>query len=127
MRNRILFIISLIGLLVFLNFFMTPYLHQRETTRIVTAVLEGWKSGDIPETFQYWESPYAAPPAYGLLSYQINKKAFYKKDRIKHGQIFATLEFSADNTFPSGKQWVFTLRQTSLGWKIESFSLAEQQ
>lgn len=125
MRDKaLLFVIPVVILLVLGNLFLPPYLHRREATRIVTAVLNGWASGAIPETFQYWEDPHSAPPAYNLISYRINNKNFDKKDGRRHAQIFVTLEFSADNVLPSGKEWIFELRQTKLGWKIKGFSAA---
>ncbi len=125
MRDKaLLFAIPIIILLVFGNLFLTPYLHQREVTRIVSTVLDGWISGAIPETFQYWEDPNKAPPAYSLLSYQITKKTLDKEDDQRHAQIFVTLEFSTDNVLPSGKEWVFKLRQTKFGWKIADFAAA---
>ncbi|GEM_PF-4477001 len=123
MRNKtLLFVIYAIILVVLGNLFLTPYLHQREVTRIVTTVLDGWTSGAIPETFQFWEDPNSAPPAYSLVSYRITQKNLTKEDDGRHAQISVTLEFSADNVLPSGKEWVFTLRETKLGWKIKSFS-----
>ena len=126
MRDKtLLFAIPAIILLVLGNLFLTPYLHQREVTRIVTAVLEGWESGAIPETYEYWEDPNNAPPAYNLLSYQINKKIMDKgEDGRRHAQVFVTIEFSAGNVLPSGKEWIFELRQTKFGWKIKNFSAA---
>lgn len=120
--KNILIVVSVIALGVCANFFLTPYLHERETTRIVTAVLDGWASGAIPETFQYWEDPNNAPPAYSLLSYQINKKIFDEKNGRRRAQIFVALEFSPENILPSGKEWMFELRQTKAGWKIKNFS-----
>ena len=127
MRGKILlFIIPVVILLVLGNLFLPPYLHRREVTKIVTAVLKGWENGAILETFQYWEDPNNAPPAYSLLSYRINKRTLDKKDGRRHAQIFVTLEFSADNVLPSGKEWVFELRETKSGWKIENFSASSQ-
>ncbi len=125
MRDKtLLFAIPAIILLVSGNLFLTPYLHQREVTRIVTAVLEGWESGAIPETYEYWEDPNKAPPAYNLISYRIIKKNLVKENDQRRAQIFVTIEFSVDNILPSGKEWVFELRQTKFGWKIENFSAA---
>ena len=125
MRDKtILFGVPIVMLFVLGNLFLPPYLHRREVTKIVTAVLKGWESGAILETFQYWRDPNNAPPAYSLVSYQINKRILDKKDDRRHAQIFVTLEFSADNVLPSGKEWVFELRETKLGWKIEKFSAA---
>ncbi len=116
--------VAAIILFVFGNIFLPPYLHQREVIRTVASVLDGWESGAIPETFQYWEDPNNAPPAYNLVSYQVNKKIFDKEDGRRRAQIFVTLEFSADNVLPSGKEWIFELRQTKFGWKIKNFSAA---
>ena len=125
MRDKaLLFVIPVVILFVLGNLFLPPYLHRREVTKIVTAVLKGWESGAILETFQYWGDPSNAPPAYSLVSYQINRRALDKKDGRRHAQIFVTLEFSADNVLPSGKEWVFELQETKLGWKIEKFSAA---
>lgn len=120
--KNILLVVSVIALGVCANFFLTPYLHERETTRIVTTVLDGWVSGAIPETFQYWEDPNNTPPAYSLLSYQINKKNFDEKNGRRRAQIFVALEFSPENILPSGEEWMFELRQTKAGWKIKNFS-----
>ncbi len=127
MRDKTLwFAVPAVILFVLGNLFLTPYLHRREVTRIVTTVLDGWKSGAILETFEYWEDPSNAPPAYSLLSYHITKKTLDKKERRRQAQIFVTLEFSADNVLPSGKEWVFELRQTKYGWKITNFSASRQ-
>ncbi len=123
MRDKaLLFAIPVVILFVLGNLFLTPYLREREVTGIITTVLDGWESGAIPETFQYWEDPNNAPPAYSLVSYQITKKVIEKDANERRGQIFVVLEFSADNVLPSGKEWVFKMRQTRLGWKIGSFS-----
>ena len=126
MRDKtFLFVIPAVLLLVSGNLFLTPYLHRREVIRTVTAVLDGWASGAIPETFPYWEDPNNAPPAYSLVAYKITKKVMNKEDGRRNAQISAALEFSAGNVLPSGKEWIFKLRQTKLGWKIESFSAAD--
>lgn len=126
MRDKnVLLVISVVIVLITGNFFLTPWLHRREVTRIVTAVLEGWESGAIPETFQYWEDPNNAPPAYNLVSYQITRKIMGTKNGQRNARIFTTLVFSAGNVLPSGKEWIFRLRQTKFGWKIESFSAAD--
>ena len=125
MRDKtFLFVIPAVILLVSGSLFLTPYLHRREVTRTVTAVLDGWASGAIPETFQYWEDPNNAPPAYGLVAYKITKKVMDKEDGRRNARISAALEFSADNVLPSGKEWIFELRETKLGWKIKKFSAA---
>ena len=126
MRDKtFLFVIPAVILLVSGNLFLTPYLHRREVTRTVTAMLDGWASGAIPETFQYWEDPNNAPPAYSLASYKITKKVMNKEDGRRNARISVALEFSADNVLPSGKEWIFKLRQTKFGCKIESFSAAD--
>lgn len=126
MRDKnVLFVIPVVIVLITGNFFLTPWLHRREVTRIVTSVLDGWESGAIPETFQYWEDPNNAPPAYNLVSYQITRKIMGTENGRRNARIFTTLVFSAGNVLPSGKEWIFKLRQTKLGWKIESFSAAD--
>ena len=81
MRGKVFwFAVSAVVLFAFGNLFLTPYLHQREVTRVVASILDGWETGAIPETFQYWEDPNSAPPAYSLVSYRINKKVFDKED-----------------------------------------------
>ncbi len=127
MRDKtILFVVPIVILLVLGNIFLPPYLHQREVTRTVTAVLDGWAGGASLEAFQYWQDPNSAPPAYNLVSYRINKKTLGKEKNQRHAQVFVTLEFSADNVLPSGKEWIFELRETKLGWRITNFSAASQ-
>ncbi len=123
MRDKtVIFAIPVVVLLVLGNIFLPPYLHLREVTRTVTAVLEGWKGAAGLESFEYWEDPNNAPPAYNLVSYQIKKKTLEKREERRHAQVFVTLEFSADNILPSGNEWVFELQETKLGWKVQSFA-----
>lgn len=108
------------------NIFLTPYLHRRETARIVRAVCEDWKNGRVLEAFQYWENPKKAPPFEGLASYNISRQTLDKKNGQRHARIFATLEFPSGATAaPSGQEWVFDLRQTRIGWKITDLNLSD--
>lgn len=127
MNKKIVWIIlAVIALVTAGNLFLTPYLHQRETLKIVSAVLNHWEKGEIPESFAYWQDQNKVPPVYNLLSYQIHKKIYDKKDDRRQARIFVTLEFPSGNILPSGKEWVFELRQTQLGWKITDFYRADQ-
>ena len=109
------------------NVLLTPYLHRRETARIVRAVLEDWKNGQILEAFQYWENPQKSPPVEGLVSYKINQQILDEKDGRRHARIFTMLEFpSGETAAPSGLEWVFELQQTRIGWKITDWRLSSR-
>ncbi len=120
-------ILCALAFLVGLNVLLAPYLNKREATKIVHTVLRLWEEGDIPGTFSYWENEQKTPPVYDLISSQVRKKVFTQKGKNWQAHIFVTLEFSAGNVLPSGREWVFELRPTKLGWKITDFRLVESQ
>lgn len=116
------------GIIVFLlglNFLLTPYLHKREATNIVTTVLRLWAEGNIPGAFGYWENQEQTPPVYDVVSSTVNKKIFKKREKTWQARIFVTLEFREGNILPSGREWVFELKPTKLGWKITDFRMVE--
>ena len=125
-RNNIL----LLGLIVFIllvNFYLKPYLLQREVTRVSETVLTFLKSNDIDRTYFYWKNPYKAPPMYELMSYDITKKIFDSQDGRPHAKIFVVLKFSKNNVLPSGREWLMELKDLPrIGWKIIDFRLADQ-
>lgn len=125
MRKQKLLILGIIAFLIGLNLLLTPYLNKREATKIVQTVLRLWEEDDIPGAFTYWENQERTPPVYDLLSSKVQKKIFTQNGKDWQAQIFVTLEFPEGNVLPSGKEWVFELTPTKLGWKITDFRLAE--
>src|SRR5262245_29810037 len=89
-----------VGIIVFINFILIPYLYRREATRSVLNVLEAWKSGDLPSTYDDWIDPQKSPPVYGVLKYKITNRKFYKKDGDRFAEISAYLELSNTTVIP---------------------------
>lgn len=125
MRKQKALILGILAFLIGLNLLLTPYLNKREATKIVRTVLQLWKEGDIPGAFTYWENQEQTPPVYDLISSEVRKKVFTKTGKDWQARIFVSLEFPEGNVLPSGKEWVFELKPTKLGWKITDFRLAE--
>lgn len=121
-RNNIL-IFLVVAIVISLNIFLKPYLHEREVINTVKTVLTHWQKGDIPSVYPFWQDPQKSPPIYGLASSEIKDKIFSEKDGISYAKISVILEFSQNNILPSGKEWVFELGKTKYGWKILDFQL----
>jgi len=122
--NKQYFVIGLVFVvLLILSITIKPNLRQRDVTRIVETVLTHWENGDIPMAMSYWERAVDSPPVFGLTAYEINDGKVIKKNGIFSAQVTATLDFSPNNTFPSGKKWIFDLNKTRYGWKIIDFHL----
>jgi len=89
--------------------------------------LTHWENGNIPKAMSFWESKDHSPPVYDLLTYEIGKKIFGKKNGVYNALVAVTLYFPTNNRFPSGKEWVFELNKTRYGWKIIDFRLSANQ
>ena len=121
MDKKNILIISLIALVLFHLFVFIPYLHRREATRAVLSAFKSWETGDMKYSFNVWKDYENSPPVYNLVLGKITKRMFDNKDGARHALIYAVLEFQPDNSFPSGKEWIFELSKTPLGWKIIDF------
>ncbi len=121
-KNKI-FIIAGFLFLLSLNVFLKPYLEKREAAKIVQTVLKCWQKGDLLNVYSFWKDPKKSPPVYGLVSYAIINKSFLKKEGIPCARISVRLGFTPDNISPSGKEWVFELEKSGIGWQIIDFQL----
>lgn len=124
-KNKIFIILGVLFVLS-LNFFLKPYLERREVVKIVRTVLTCWQKGDLLSVYNFWKDPKKSPPIYDLISYTIRDKSFGRKGGISSARISVTLEFAPGNTSPSGKEWIFELEKTNLGWQIIAFHLLNQ-
>ncbi|OGX07721.1 MAG: hypothetical protein A2Y06_03930 [Omnitrophica WOR_2 bacterium GWA2_37_7] len=120
MNNKNILIGAFIIILLFINFVFRPFLHKRESFRIVDKVLSLWEEGDIPSSYFYWDNPKKMPPVTRLLSHEIIKKEFYKKDRKNRSKVTVIADFGKNENLPAGK-WIFELSYTDIGWKIVEF------
>ena len=125
MNKKNIIIGFLIVCVFFLHFSGRSYFRRRNAVKVVQAVLTYWENNDLTMAIPYWEKELDSPPVYDLISYEIGKKEFDKKNNMYHAQIAATLYFPPDNLFPSQKEWCFELNKTRYGWKIISFRLWE--
>lgn len=120
MNNKNILIGAFIIILLFINFVFRPFLHKRESFRIVDKVLSLWEEGDIPSSYFYWDNPKKMPPVTILLSHEIINKEFYKKDRKNRSKVTVIANFGKNENLPAGK-WIFELSYTDIGWKIVEF------
>ncbi len=127
MKNKNIIIISASAFLLSINFILFPYLHRREATHIVESVIKSWEANDLSYAFNAWENMQKSPPIYDLVSGEITKRIFDRKNGVRHALIYARLEFHDNSTLPSGKEWVFELSRTRLGWKVINFYMAKDQ
>jgi hypothetical protein len=123
-KRLVIFLSAVFSLAIYLS--LSSYLQRREAGRVVQAVLERWKEGDLPRTYDYWEDLGKSPPVYDILSYKINQRSFNREGGQWKARISVTLEFSSSNVLLSGKEWIFELRKTQLGWKIAEFYPSDQ-
>ena len=127
MIKKIIPITVFISALLFLSFFGKPYLRRKDALKVVHSVLSYWENGNLSEAMPFWERKDDFPPVYDLLTYEIGKKTFGKKDGVYNALVAVTLYFSPSNRFPSGKEWIFELNKTRYGWKIIDFRLSANQ
>ncbi|MBF0385690.1 MAG: hypothetical protein HQL27_07430 [Candidatus Omnitrophica bacterium] len=109
-------------LLILLNFVVRPYLKKQEGVKVVKKVLSLWKNNDLTFAFNYWQDPQNCPPVYDLQSYKIIKAEFYTEKKVLKARLFIILEFPAGNIMPSGKEWVFEIAYSPVGWQIISMA-----
>lgn len=120
---------GVIVLIAFCSIVTMPLMIKRKAVdRAVfaaTRILEYWKAGDSATGRMLWEDPSKFPIIYELESYQITNKKIQKKRGDYYVDVFATLNFNASSLFPSGKTWVFNIRQDNTKSTILDFRLAD--
>ena len=124
-KNKKYVIGSVIAAFVLLNILLVPYLNKRSAIKSVKKVLTFWVEDNLIEPVEFWEDPEKSPPVYGLQSFKILNKRFYKKDGGYFAEIVVVLNLSQNTIMPSGKSWVFKLKNTSKRWKIVDFYIYE--
>ncbi|MCK5632469.1 hypothetical protein KAH94_01865 [bacterium] len=118
MKNKKI-IITLAVVLLTVNFLLRPFLHKKESTKIVEKILSLWEAGTVADTFDYWQNIKKTPPVSSLYSYKIINNVFDKKDGRYHAKIIVEIDFDS-NILTSG-EWIFELSYTKLGWKVIKF------
>ena len=118
MKNKKI-IITLAVVLLTVNFLLRPFLHKKESTKIVEKILSLWEAGNVADTFDYWQNIKKTPPVSSLYSYKIINNVFDKKDGRYHAKIIVEIDFDS-NILTSG-EWIFELSYTKLGWKVIKF------
>ncbi len=118
MKNKKI-IITLAVVLLTVNFLLRPFLHKKESTKIVEKILSLWEAGNVADTFDYWQDIKKTPPVSSLYSYKIINNVFDKKDGRYHAKIIVEIDFDS-NILTSG-EWIFELSYTKLGWKVIKF------
>ncbi len=106
---------GVIILIVFLSIATQPFMIKRkEISRCVDAAekaLNYWKSGDSATGQRLWEDPAKFPSIYDLESYKITEKKVQRKGKTSYVRVFAVIDFAPSSLMPSGKLWVFEVRQ----------------
>lgn len=120
MKNQKIIIGAFIMLLLFINFVFRPFLHKRESFNVVKNVLSLWEEGNIAESYVHWDNPNKFPPISMLVSQEIVKKEFFKKDGKYRSKVTVLANFGKNENLPEGK-WVFELSYTDIGWKVVDF------
>lgn len=119
--HHILISIMVIAVLLVLNFKVKPQMKRQGAIKTVNEVLDLWVGGNIMASAVYWEKQQEFPPLYGIKSYTITEKDFYKKDSILYAKISASLEFSQGNLYANKNAWTFILKKNVGSWKVENF------
>ena len=114
--------VFIIVILLFI-FVGKPHLRRRNALNAFHAILTYWENNDLILAASYWEKEQDSPPVYDLLAYDIGEKEFGRKDGIYNARITVTLYFSAGNTLPSERKWIFELNKSRHGWKVVDFRL----
>ena len=120
MNNKKTFVSAFIIILLFINFVFRPFLHKKESFKIVYDILSLWEEGNIAKSYFYWDDPNKLPPVSILLSHEVIKKEFYKKKGERHSKVTVMANFGENKSLPQGK-WVFELSYTDIGWKVVDF------
>lgn len=120
--TKLITAIIIIGILLSIFPFKT-FLNNRQAASVVTDVLHNWKENNIPKAIEAWSDREKSPPVSGLVDYKINSKVFGKKDGVRFAQITVMIIFPSNTDLPSGKNWLFELHETSIGWKIIDFRI----
>jgi hypothetical protein len=114
---------SIVAAVLLLTFPIKYFIISHSSTKTMKAILQYWKEKDFYNAIEQWEDREKSPPVDGLNSYTINKKKFFKKNGKHHAQFFVTLDFPAGNPFfVPGREWIFELNYTAVGWKVISFA-----
>jgi len=121
MKNLPILVASIVVVLVALNLTLKPYLHKRSARKVVDTVLTNWGDLDILRAMDQWENPSDSPPMYGIVGHNIVEEFFYKEGKRRYAKIYITLNFQSDSVYASGKEWIFELRESKLGWKVFDF------
>ncbi len=119
--KQFLLIAFIIAIFLSLNFGLKPYLAKQNAVKTAEEILNLWVNGDLMNSSVYWEKKQEYPPLYGILSYQITKKEFYREDENWYARISAQLKFTAENIYAEKKDWVFVLRRNIGSWKVVNF------
>ena len=121
---KYLLLTLLISFLIFLNAFVIPSLKKKKILNIVQSILTDWKNGDLAGPMSLWKDANEYPPVNNLMAFQIKEKIFYKENFHPCAKFTVTLDFSQDH-FPTGKEWIFELKKTALGWRVTDFYIVE--
>lgn len=119
-KQHLIVLYSITGLiLIFL--LLLPYLDRRFAAKIVKHVCVSWQTFDSAGAYMQWEDPEKSPPVNQLIDYKILATSLKKPSTGKFVEVTAFLEFSPNDTLPSGKEWIFIVTKTRYGWKITEF------
>jgi len=127
MNNQQLSVIATILIIILLSMVIRPILKRRQAVKTIQTVLLQWQNRDQVKAMSQWENPAKYPPVYNLLNYEFTKKEFLKIDGVEYAKIFVELFFDEGSILPNNEEWLFVLKYTSFGWKVNRFILPSKQ
>lgn len=119
MRNKI--ILAAVTLVVLINFVLIPAINRQRATGIIKTILKLWIAEDYASPLKHFLEPEKSPPVYNLQSYTIKNLSMIKADSALTAKFSIILNFSEENVFPSGKLWLFELRQIGRHWMVTKY------
>ena len=118
-RNKI--ILGAAALIVLINFVLIPAINRQRATSVVKTIFKLWIAEDYASPLQHFYEPEKSPPIYNLKSYEIKNLSMLKVDGALTAKFSIILNFSSENIFPSGKLWLFELRQLGRHWMVMKY------
>jgi len=114
----------IIGTLAFIQFVFLPIARKRSATKVVKTILTDWSQENMLSPMSYWENRDFYPNVAKLNSYKIRNQQIFKKNEVLFAKFYIDLKFAENNFMPLNSEWLFTLKKTSIGWKIIEFRIS---
>lgn len=114
----------IIGTLAFIQFVFLPIARKRSATKVVKTILNDWSQENMLSPMSYWENRDFYPNVAKLNSYKFRNQQIFKKNDVLFAKFHIDLKFAENNFMPQNSEWLFTLKKTSVGWKIIEFRIS---